>query len=84
MTAAVMASTSRFFEVTAGERGGLLDPDAGAQDADQAHDQRPDYRDYEDLLLPLLVVLGAPGEFGLVGWLLLRGGKGEPAGVSDP
>jgi hypothetical protein len=35
----------------------------------------PDYRDYEGLLLLLLVVLGLPGEFGLVGWLLWRGGK---------
>jgi len=39
----------------------------------------PNYRDYEDLLLLLLVVLGLPGEFGLVGWLLWRGGKARPA-----
>jgi len=39
----------------------------------------PDYRDYEGLLLLLLVVLGLPGEFGLVGWLLWRGGKTRPA-----
>jgi hypothetical protein len=39
----------------------------------------PNYRDYEDLLLLLLVVLGLPGEFGLIGWLLWRGGKARPA-----
>jgi hypothetical protein len=39
----------------------------------------PDYRDYEGLLLLLLVVLSLPGEFGLVGWLLWRGGKARPA-----
>jgi Domain of unknown function (DUF4386) len=39
----------------------------------------PNYRDYEDLLLLLLVVLALPGEFGLVGWLLWRGGKARPA-----
>jgi hypothetical protein len=39
----------------------------------------PDYRDSEDLLLLLLVVLGLPGEFGLIGWLLWRGGKTRPA-----
>jgi Domain of unknown function (DUF4386) len=39
----------------------------------------PDYRDFEDLLLLLLVVLGLPGEFGLIGWLLWRGGKTRPA-----
>jgi hypothetical protein len=39
----------------------------------------PNYRDYEDLLLLLLVILGLPGEFGLVGWLLWRGGKARPA-----
>jgi hypothetical protein len=37
----------------------------------------PNYRDYEDLLQPLLVVLAVPGEFGLVGWLLQRGGKAD-------
>jgi Domain of unknown function (DUF4386) len=35
----------------------------------------PDYRDYENLLLLLLAVLAVPGEFGLVGWLLWRGGN---------
>jgi Domain of unknown function (DUF4386) len=44
----------------------------------------PNYRDYEDVLLPLLVVLAVPGEFGLVGWLLWRGGKARPAAVSNP
>jgi Domain of unknown function (DUF4386) len=39
----------------------------------------PDYRDYEEPLLLLLVVLGLPGEFGLIGWLLWRGGKTRPA-----
>ena len=39
----------------------------------------PNYQDYEDLLLLLLVVLGLPGEFGLIGWLLWRGGKTRPA-----
>jgi hypothetical protein len=40
---------------------------------------QPNYRDSEDLLLLLLVILGLPGEFGLVGWLLWRGGKTRPA-----
>jgi Domain of unknown function (DUF4386) len=44
----------------------------------------PNYRDYEDLLLLLLAVLAAPGEFGLIGWLLWRGGKARPAAVSNP
>jgi hypothetical protein len=44
----------------------------------------PNYRDYEDLLLLLLAVLVAPGEFGLVGWLLWRGGKARPAAVGNP
>src|SRR6266498_410375 len=44
----------------------------------------PDYRDYENLLLLLLAVLAVPGEFGLVGWLLWRGGKARPAAVSTP
>ena len=44
----------------------------------------PDYRDYENLLLALLVVLAVPGEFGLVGWLLWRGGKARPATASTP
>ncbi len=39
----------------------------------------PNYRDYENLLLLLLVVLALPGECGLVGWLLWRGGKARPA-----
>jgi Domain of unknown function (DUF4386) len=43
----------------------------------------PNYRDYEDLLLLLLAVLAAPGEFGLIGWLLWRGGKARPA-ASNP
>jgi Domain of unknown function (DUF4386) len=43
----------------------------------------PDYRDYEDLLLLLLVVFAVPGEFGLIGWLLWRGGKPQPAAVSN-
>jgi len=42
----------------------------------------PNYRDYEDLFLLLLVVLAVPGEFGLIGWLLWRGGKARP--VSNP
>jgi hypothetical protein len=42
----------------------------------------PDYRDYENLLLLLLAVLAVPGEFGLVGWLLWRGGKARPAAVT--
>jgi predicted transporter len=44
----------------------------------------PNYRDYEDVLLPLLVVLAVPGEFGLIGWLLWKGGKAQPAAVSNP
>jgi hypothetical protein len=44
----------------------------------------PNYRDYEDLLLLLLAVLAAPGEFGLIGWLLWRGGKARPAAVGNP
>jgi hypothetical protein len=44
----------------------------------------PNYRDYEDLLLLLLVVLAVPGEFGLAGWLLWRGGKARPAALSSP
>ncbi|MGH8835829.1 MAG: DUF4386 domain-containing protein [Actinomycetes bacterium] len=44
----------------------------------------PNYRDYEDLFLLLLVVLAVPGEFGLIGWLLWRGGKSRPAAVSNP
>ncbi|HYJ67269.1 MAG TPA: DUF4386 domain-containing protein [Nocardioidaceae bacterium] len=44
----------------------------------------PNYRDHEDLLLPLLVVLAAPGEFGLLGWLLWKGGKARPAAASNP
>jgi hypothetical protein len=44
----------------------------------------PDYRDHEDLLLVLLVVLAAPGEFGLIGWLLWRGGKARPGVASSP
>jgi Domain of unknown function (DUF4386) len=44
----------------------------------------PNYRDYEDLFLLLLVVLAVPGEFGLVGWLLWRGGKAQPAAVTNP
>jgi hypothetical protein len=44
----------------------------------------PNYRDYEDLLLLLLVVLAVPGEFGLVGWLLWRGGKARPAAGGNP
>jgi len=42
----------------------------------------PDYRDHEDLLLPLLVVLAVPGEFGLIGWLLWQGGRARPGAVS--
>jgi hypothetical protein len=44
----------------------------------------PDYRDYDNLLLALLVVLAIPGEFGLIGWLLWRGGKARPAAASNP
>jgi Domain of unknown function (DUF4386) len=44
----------------------------------------PNYRDYEDLFLLLLVVLALPGEFGLIGWLLWRGGKPRPAAASNP
>ena len=40
---------------------------------------QPNYRDHEDLLLLLLAVLAVPGEFGLIGWLLWRGGKAQPA-----
>jgi len=43
----------------------------------------PDYRDYENLLLLLLAVLAVPGEFGLVGWLLWKGGKARPAAVTE-
>jgi Domain of unknown function (DUF4386) len=43
----------------------------------------PNYRDSEDLLLLLLVILALPGEFGLIGWLLWRGGKARPAN-QDP
>jgi hypothetical protein len=39
----------------------------------------PNYRDSEDLFLLLLVILAIPGEFGLIGWLLWRGGKARPA-----
>ena len=41
----------------------------------------PEYRDYDDVLLPLLVVLAVPGEFGLIGWLLWKGGKTRPAAL---
>jgi hypothetical protein len=34
----------------------------------------PNYRAYEDLFLLVLAVLVLPGEFGLVGWLLWKGG----------
>lgn len=44
----------------------------------------PDYRDYEDLLLVLLAALAVPGEFGLVGWLLWRGGNSQPAAARNP
>jgi hypothetical protein len=43
----------------------------------------PNYRDYEDLLLLLLVAFAVPGEFGLIGWLLWRGGKPQPAAVTN-
>ena len=45
---------------------------------------QPDYRDHEDLLLPLLAVLAVPGEIGLIGWLLWKGGKAQPAAVGNP
>ncbi len=35
--------------------------------------------DYGDALLLLIAVLAIPGEFGLTGWLLWRGGKDRPA-----
>lgn len=41
----------------------------------------PNYRDYDDLALLLLVMLAGPGEFGLIGWLLWRGGKARPGVV---
>jgi hypothetical protein len=44
----------------------------------------PDYRDYEEFLLLLLSVLAVPGELGMVGWLLWRGGKARPAAVRNP
>jgi hypothetical protein len=35
----------------------------------------PGYEDYENVAMGLLVLLAVPGEFGLTGWLLWRGGK---------
>src|SRR5262245_2970548 len=35
--------------------------------------------DYNDAFLLLIALLAVPGEFGLMGWLLLRGGKNQPA-----
>jgi Domain of unknown function (DUF4386) len=37
-----------------------------------------DYDDYEGFFMLLLVVMSAPGEFSLAGWLLLRGTKVDP------
>jgi Domain of unknown function (DUF4386) len=44
----------------------------------------PNYREHEDLLLILLAVLAVPGEFGLIGWLLWKGGKARPPAVGRP
>jgi hypothetical protein len=35
--------------------------------------------DYNDAFVLLILVLAVPGEFGLIGWLLWRGGKDRPA-----
>jgi len=42
---------------------------------------QPNYRYHEDLLLLLLAVFAVPGEFGLIGWLLSKGGKVQPAAL---
>lgn len=39
----------------------------------------PNDQDHKDVFLMILAVLAAPGEFGLTGWLLWKGGKGRAA-----
>jgi hypothetical protein len=38
----------------------------------------PNSSDYENVFLLPLAVVAIPGELGLTGWLLWKGGKGQP------